>query len=317
MVKKEISFVVPCYNEGSNISLFYEKVRETFGEGLPGLELIFVDDGSGDDTGENLIKLHREHPEHVKVIRFSRNFGKEAAMLAGLEKAAGKYTVIIDSDLQQNPAYVLKMREILEKDASFDVVCCVQDARKEGFLSRLLKGGFYRVMNALMDVDVRNAASDFRLMRRCVVDAVLGMKEKNRFSKGIFAWIGFKTFYMPYDVEERASGASKWGLKKLSRYAVQGIVSFSDRPLLFSLKGGLCLLALSLIGFIALLITALLNKIAFSSPLFLVDAAAFFTSLILISNGLLGRYLASVFSEVKDRPLYIVKEYLGDDQSSR
>ncbi|MBP5288480.1 MAG: glycosyltransferase family 2 protein [Clostridia bacterium] len=248
--KTSISFVIPCFNEEKNVSLFYDKVAETFQADLSGLELIFVDDGSSDKTCDNLRELYEKHKDHIKVVSFSRNFGKESAMLAGLEKAIGEYTVIIDADLQQNPKYVLIMRDFLDEHKEYDIVCCVQEERKEGFVSKFLKKSFYHIMNNLMEVDVKDATSDFRLMRRNVVDSILSLKESNRFSKGIFAWVGFNTFYMPYVVEERAAGTSKWGIKKLFKYAFQGIVSFSDAPLVFSLKLGVFFLVASIFLFI-------------------------------------------------------------------
>ncbi len=310
----EISFVIPSFNEEENVLLFYDKVKEVFKKDISKLELIFVNDGSSDKTEENLNKIYNKHKDIVKVINFSRNFGKEAAMLAGLEKATGKYTVIIDADLQQNPEYVIKMRDYLDKHKEYDVVCCVQEERKEGSLVKFLKNSFYKIMNSLMEVDVKNAASDFRLMRRKVVKAIVSLKETNRFSKGIFAWIGFNTYYMPYEVEERASGTSKWGIIKLFKYAFQGIVSFSDAPLLFALKLGVFLLVVSILLFITLIVLVIINKLNFNSNLFIIDALTFIGSLIIISNGIIGRYLSSIFSEVKGRPKYIIKEYLCDDK---
>lgn len=316
MDKVQISFIIPCRNEEGNVFPFYELVKKTFRDDLSGLELIFIDDGSDDGTGERLKSLYRKHRDHVRVIRFSRAFGKESAVLAGLEKATGTYTVIIDADLQQDPAYVLNMLEYLEEHEEYDVVCCIQEDRKESFLRKFLKKSFYKTMNALSEVNVKNAASDFRLMRRCVVDAILQMKESKRFLKGIFAWVGFNTCYMPYRVEKRHSGVSKWGTGRLFKYALQGILSFSDLPLLLSLRIGAVLLFLSAVWLVVLLVQAITGAIGFSNNMFVIASVLFTGSLVLISNGIIGKYLASVYAEAKRRPQYIVKEYLDGDREA-
>ena len=191
-----LSVIVPCFNEEGNIDLFYDETVKALGDLMPETELIFVNDGSRDRTVEKLRALCARAQYRVRVVSFSRNFGKEAALLAGLEHATGDFTSIIDADLQQNPSYIVEMMQILKDHPEYDAVAAYQEERRENFLISFIKKTFYKVMDSLTDVKIMQAASDFRLLRRPVVDAILSMPEKCRFSKGIFAWVGFETYYM-------------------------------------------------------------------------------------------------------------------------
>ena len=246
----------------------------------------------------------------IKAISFSRNFGKESALLAGLETGTGEYVCIIDADLQQDPSYALQMADFLENNKDFDCVACYQQKRKESFFMRSAKKTFYKTANKISDITFEENASDFRMMRREMADAIVQMREYNRFSKGLFSWVGFNTHYMPYDVQERASGTSSWNTRKLTKYAIDGFVGFSTAPLkVASWVGGM----ISLISLIYLIVV-IVQRLAFGTS---VPGYATIICLILIIGGIqllflgiLGEYIGHMYLEVKNRPVYIVKEKL-------
>lgn len=305
-----ISVVVPCYNEEKNIPLFYSAVKKQLGDFWTDIELIFINDGSSDETLRELKKIRNIDNGNVKIISFSRNFGKEAALLAGLEKSIGKYVCIIDADLQQNPKYIVQMVEFLESNSEYDMVSAYQKNRRESKWLIFLKGCFYNLINKISEVEFVKSASDFRTIKRNVVDEILRLEERCRFSKGIFSWVGFETYYMEYDVEDRASGNSKWSFWKLFKYAINGIISFSTVPLIIS----------SLMGMFFCLISLLYMVIIVSKTIIYGEDVAGFPTiacLILFTSGfqlffigILGQYLARTFTETKKRPIYIIKEYI-------
>ena len=307
-----LSVIVPCYNEEGNIDLFYDETVKALGDLMPDTELIFVNDGSRDTTIAKLRALCARAEYRVRVVSFSRNFGKEAALLAGLRASQGTFTSIIDADLQQNPAYIVEMMEILEEHPEYDAVAAYQEARREGFLLSFFKKTFYKVIDSLTDVRIMQAASDFRLLRRPVVDAILALPEKCRFSKGIFAWVGFETYYMPYAVEERASGTSKWNFWKLMMYAFDGIVAFSNKPLIMSSIAGLSLFALSILYLIIIVIKTIIWGDPVAGYPTLACLILMLSGIQLLSVGILGQYLAKNYTESKGRPVYIVKEELDN-----
>ena len=294
----KLSFVVPCFNEEGNIIPFTKRVREVFfGEDY---EIVFVNDGSKDNTLNELHRVSGEKYEKVKIISFSRNFGKEAAMYAGLQNASGDYVAIIDADLQQDPEYVKTMAEILDADKTVDAVCAYQAERKENKAVSFLKKGFYRFSNLISDVKMEENASDFRLLRRKVVSAILDLNEYHRFSKGIFAFVGFNTKYIPYQVKERNAGQSKWSILSLFKYAFSGIFAFSVKPLkLPSLFGELCLLA-SIVMAIAFLVSG------FTIERVILVCLFFLSAVILLSLRIMGEYIALSYIEGKKRPVFIV-----------
>ncbi len=249
-----LSVIVPCFNEEGNIDLFYEETVKALGDLMPETELIFVNDGSRDATLAKLRALCARARYRVRVVSFSRNFGKEAALLAGLRSSTGEFTSIIDADLQQRPSYIVEMMDFLKEHPEYDAVAAYQEERKEGFILSLFKKMFYNVIDSMTDVKIMQAASDFRVLRRPVVDAILSLPEKCRFSKGIFAWVGFETYYMPYKVEERASGTSKWNFWKLLTYAFDGIIAFSNKPLILSSVVGFFIFALSILYLIVIVV---------------------------------------------------------------
>lgn len=310
----KLSLVVPCYNEEGNVEKFFSEVKRVFDGKVDDYEFVFVNDGSKDKTLVNLKKLYNEQKDsHIQVLSFSRNFGKESAIYAGLNHAKGDMVCLIDADLQQRPEVVLEMLDVMNSNEDLDCVTAYQDERKESKLMTSLKSMFYKIINGIAEVRFVNGASDFRLMKRTMVDAILEMTEYHRFSKGIFSWVGFNTEYIPYTVEERESGESKWGFRKLLKYAFEGIVSFTTFPLKLSAYVGF----LSSIVSIIYLIVVVVQKLAFG-----IDVPGYATIVVLVlllgglqlfSLGILGEYLSKIYVQVKNRPVYILKEHLGKD----
>ena len=304
--------VIPAYNEAENITAviddWYPIIEAHGGNGQS--RLVVVNDGSRDGTLAKLRALCSRAQYRVRVVSFSRNFGKEAALLAGLRSSQGDFTVIIDADLQQNPAYIVKMMKILEDHPEYDAVAAYQEARRENALISLIKKTFYKVMDSMTDIKIMQAASDFRLMRRPVVDAILSLPEKCRFSKGIFAWVGFETFYMPYEVEDRASGTSKWNFWKLLTYAFDGIVAFSNKPLILSSVVGFFIFCLSILYLIIIVIKTILWGDPVAGFPTLACLILMLSGIQLLGIGILGQYMAKNYTETKGRPVYVVKEEL-------
>lgn len=305
-----ISLVVPCFNEENNIEPFYNAVEGVFGENFDNTELIFINDGSHDNTMQELKKIYNKNKNNVKIINFSRNFGKEAALLAGLKKSTGEYVSIIDADLQQDPKYLIQMIKFLDNNPQYDAVAAYQQIRKEDKMLTFFKNIFYNLINRISEVEFVKSASDFRTLRRSVVDAIIQLPEKCRFSKGIFSWVGFDTYYMEYQVQSRNSGESKWNFMKLFKYAINGIISFSNIPLITSSIMGILFCLLSFLYMIFVII----KTIMFGEPVAgfptIVCILLFISGLQLLFIGILGQYIAKTFTETKNRPVYIIKEYL-------
>ena len=306
-----LSVVVPCYNEEENVSFFYEelmKVQDFFSERQVELEVLYVDDGSRDNTVAEVKKL-REKDGRVHLVSFSRNFGKEAAMFAGLENAQGDYVVIMDVDLQDPPSLLPEMYGYLQE--GYDSVATRRVSRKgeppvRSFFARM----FYRLMKKISRTEIMDGARDYRLMTRQMVDAILSMQEYNRFTKGIFGWVGFRTKWLEYENIERAKGETKWNFWKLLIYSLEGITAFSIVPLsIASVMGVLfCVLAFALILFI------IVRTSIFGDPVSgwpsLVCIISLVSGVQLFCMGIIGQYLAKTYLEVKRRPIYIVKEEL-------
>lgn len=309
-----LSVVVPCYNEEENVGLFYQTMVDVFGPLMQETELIFVNDGSTDKTYEQLEKIYHTSPFVIKVVSFSRNFGKEAALLAGLRHADGEMVSIIDADLQQRPEYVLQMLDILNEHPEYDAVAAYQEQRKESRLLTFFKNCFYRIIDGITDINMVRSASDFRLLRRNVVDAICELPEKCRFSKGIFAWVGFNTYYMPYQVEERAYGTSKWSFWKLFAYAIDGIVAFSTTPLVAAsfLGMGFCVLA------VILMLVIVVKTLIWGDPVAgfptLASLLLLTSGVQLLCTGIIGQYMAKNYTETKNRPVYVVKTLLDSKE---
>lgn len=303
-----LSIVVPCYNEEANIRPFYEKTVAELSHLMNDTEFIFVNDGSRDNTIGELKKLCEESEHKIRVVSFSRNFGKEGGLLAGLENSTGEYVAIIDADLQQNPKYIAEMLDIIKNNPEYDCVAAYQRERNESKVLSFFKNCFYKLINKLTEVEFYRSASDFRVLNRKMVDAIVKLPEKCRFSKGIFSWVGFNTYYMPYDVEQRLSGTSKWNFWKLTSYAINGIVAFSDKPLILSSILGLILFIISII----LMLIVVIKTIVFGDPVAgfptLASLILFLSGIQLLCIGIIGQYFAKMYTEVKGRPAYVVKE---------
>ncbi|CYU97607.1 glycosyltransferase family 2 protein [Streptococcus suis] len=303
-----ISVIVPCFNEEEAIPYFYdamEKVRKEMGEQF---EYIFVNDGSKDRTLKVLRQLSGQD-RAVRYLSFSRNFGKEAALYAGLQAAQGELVTVMDVDLQDPPEMLMEMKAMLDGNPDLDCVGTRRVSRDgeppiRSFFARL----FYKLMNKISQVEVVDGARDFRLMRRHMVDAILSVSEYNRFSKGIFAWVGFETEYLPYENIERVAGETSWSFWKLLSYSIEGIINFSDTPLNIASYTGFFTFLLSLV----LMVFVVFKTLVFGDPTIgwpsTICIILFLGGLQLMTIGILGKYLAKVFLETKKRPIYIVKE---------
>ena len=310
----KLSLVVPCYNEEANVKRFFDEVNKVFQNKVEDFEFVFVNDGSKDKTYPELKKLYKENPSSsIQVLTFSRNFGKEAAIYAGLSNAKGDLVCIIDADLQQRPEVVLEMLAEIERDGSLDCVAAYQENRKESKTLSGLKSAFYKVINKITDVDFVNGASDFRLMKRAMVDSIIEMTEYHRFSKGIFSWVGFNTKYIPYTVEERQFGETKWSYGKLFKYAFDGIISFSTFPLKLATGVGLVTAFASIIYLFVVVLQKLIFGIDVPGYAIIVVLVLFLGGMQLFCLGILGEYLSKIYVQVKNRPIYILKEHLGKD----
>ena len=309
----KLSLVVPCYNEEENVQRFYDEVNKTFNGLISNYEIVFVNDGSVDKTGENLKKIYENDSSRVQVLTFSRNFGKEAAIYAGLSNAKGDLVCIIDADLQQHPCVVVEMLKVMSEDETIDCVAAYQENRKEGKAMSGAKSAFYKIINKLAEVDFVNGASDFRLMKRNMVDAVISLSERQRFSKGIFSWVGFNTKYIPYQVKEREFGETKWSVWKLFKYALDGIISFSTFPLKIATGVGIASSVFSVLYLIFVVIQKLCFGIDVPGYATIVVLVLFLGGMQLFCLGLLGEYISKIYIQSKNRPIYILKEHLKKD----
>ena len=313
----DLSLVVPCFNEEENIIEFYDCVEDCFEGKNFTYEFVFVNDGSKDKTLLKLKELTKTKQSNIQVISFSRNFGKESAIYAGLSRAKGDAVCIIDADLQQRPEVVLKMKEILDTKPEVDCVAAFQEKRKEGKVLSALKSCFYKIINKVSEVGFVNGASDFRLMRRQMVNAVLSMTEYHRFSKGILSWVGFNTEHIAYEVQPREHGESKWSVVKLTKYAIEGIVAFSTAPLKIATIVGFLSSLLSVIYLLVVIIQKLFFEIAVPGYATIVVLILLLGGLILFSLGIIGEYLAKIYVQIKNRPIYIEKEYFTNQTEDK
>ena len=306
-----LSLIVPCYNEEDNVARFFFEAEKVFSESKIKYEYIFIDDGSGDETLKRLKTLYSVHSEkNISIISFSRNFGKESAIYAGLQNASGDYMCIIDADLQQRPETAMEMYQFILANPDCDCVCAYQNERAESRAMSGVKSAFYKLINKLAETEFKDGASDFRLFSSKVRDAVLSLGEYHRFSKGIFSWVGFNVHYMEYRAEERASGESKWSFAKLLKYAISGIVAFSVAPLKLSIYIGSFATVFSIVYLIITLIRKLADDINVDGFTQLVIIITFFSGVLLFSVGIIGEYIAKIYQQVKNRPVYIAREVL-------
>lgn len=305
-----LSIIVPAYNEEGNILEMNKSLVNTLSD--IDYEIIYIDDGSKDKTLEKIKSISKNN---IKYISFSRNFGKEAAIYAGLKKSTGKYTCIIDADLQQNPKYILKMLNYLEKNNNVDQITMVMKNRnKESFFNRISKNIFYKLINKLSDIKLIDGASDFRMFNEIVKKTILYLPETNRFSKGIFSWIGFNTEYMYYNVEKRYSGTSKFNMKEQIKYALTGISNYSIKPLQISFILGIITSLISLIYILVIIFKTLLLGKDIPGYASIIVLILFMGGLQLSFIGIIGTYLGKTYIETKKRPIYIEKETKGFDE---
>lgn len=304
-----LSLIVPCYNEEGNVTRFFDETDRVFRERMLDYEIIFIDDGSEDGTLGEIESLFENHP-NVRGLSFSRNFGKEAAMLAGLKAAKGDLVCIIDADLQQRPEVVLHMLEEMENDHTLDCVAAYQKKRNEGKVISFFKSSFYKLINRMSDVRFVNGASDFRLMKRPMVEAIISLTEYHRFVKGIFGYVGFKTKFIPITHEKREIGKSKWGLWKLFKYAIHGIMAFTTVPLKLPMLAGIISVLIAAVGFIATLATDITALRNLSSGPAILLLTLFVGGIQLTCLGVLCEYVAKMYIETKKRPIYFVKQEL-------
>ena len=304
-----VSIVCPCYNEEAMLPLYYDAMQKVVFARLPeyDFELIFINDGSKDRTLPILRELAK-NDARIKYISFSRNFGKEAAMYAGLKHAKGDFVCVMDCDLQDPPEMIESMLERLTQDIC-DCVATRRVTRKgEPKIRSAFARAFYRIINRISDTEFVDGARDFRMMRRCVVDAVLELGEYHRFSKGIFMWVGFDTVWLEYENIERAAGETKWSFWKLMKYAIEGIISFSTAPLQIATAAGCVISALALLYMVIRVIIAMIwgNPVAgYPSLLAIMLTLGGF---VLLALGIIGEYVARTYMQVKQRPIYIQKE---------
>ena len=310
----KLSLVAPCFNEAENVAAFQDAVIGAFEGCGYDYEIVFVDDGSRDATLHNLKKLHGAQKCPTKVISFSRNFGKESAIYAGMEHASGEYICLIDADLQQRPEIARDMVRILEEQPEYDVVAAYQDRRGEGKVLSFFKKCFYNIINRLSGVSLHSDASDFRTFRRSVRDSLLQLAEYHRFSKGIFAWVGYSTHFIPYTACERHAGTTKWSFRKLMNYAIEGIVGFSTSPLRLATYLGMFAAVCAILYSIVVIIQKLMGGIVIPGYATLIVLLLFFSSMQLFCIGIIGEYVGRTFEQTKDRPIYIAKEVLTPEE---
>ena len=307
---KKLSIVVPCYNEEESIPLFYPAVEKVVSQMNDlKIEYWFVNDGSSDNSLAEMRKLHEQDPERVHYVSFSRNFGKEAGLYAGLQTVTGDYVVVMDVDLQDPPEFLPQMHELI-KTGEYDCIGTRRvDRTGEARFKSFLSDQFYRVINRISQTSIVPGARDYRMMTRQMVDAVLSLKEYNRFSKGIFSWVGFKTKYLDYHNVERAAGTTDWSTWKLFKYAFDGIADFSQVPLSIAVWLGTTSFVLSIIGLLFVIIRRIVEP---NSSVFgwasLICIILLLGGLQLLCIGILGKYIGRIYLQVKQRPIYIIKE---------
>lgn len=300
-----VDLIVPCYNESAVLNMFYTEAARVVG-GIEGYDFnfIFVDDGSRDNTFEIMKELAKED-NRVKYISFSRNFGKESAMYAGLKNSAGDYVVILDADLQHPPALIPEMLKAMEE--GYDC-CATSRATRDGdpVLRTFFTRRFYGFINKISEVNMPDGAGDFRMMSRKMVDAVIALSEVQRFSKGIFSWVGFDTKWISFNDVERAAGETKWSFWGLLKYAIAGITAFSTFPLRLSIYLGSIISASSFVYLIYIVIKTIVHGRDFPGYASMITILLFLGGCIMLCCGIMGEYIAKIYIEVKNRPIYII-----------
>ena len=308
MIKINISIIVPCFNEEDSIRILYKEICKSIDSiHQISCEFIFIDDGSSDNT-LNILKELAIYDSRVKYISFSRNFGKEAAIYAGLKNAIGKFIVLMDADMQDPPSLLPQLYELI-KDGNYDSIATRRISRKgEPKIRSFFARQFYKLISKFADVDLVDGARDFRIMNRQFVDAVLSLQEYNRFSKGLFGWIGFKTKWLEYENVKRVAGETKWSFWNLCIYALDGIVAFSTAPLILSAIFGIILSSISFCSIVFIIIRKLLLGDPVQGWASSMSVGLFIGGLLMLFIGIIGEYLSKIYLEIKHRPIYIEKE---------
>lgn len=307
---KKLSLIVPCYNEEQVINMFYEETMKVLDiiKDKYDYEFVFVDDGSKDKT-LNILRELKKNDNKINIISFSRNFGKEAGIYAGLNNVTGDLVVIMDADLQHPPKIILEMLQGIEE--GYDTVTTRRVNRKgEPVIKSVFSRLFYKIMSKIIDFELVQGAQDFRMMKRDVVDAILSLKEYNRFSKGIFSWVGFKVKYIEIENVERVAGTTKWSFKSLVKYALEGIISFSTVPLRISTILGLVISLIAIVSTCVIIIQTLIQGKNVPGYASIITAVLFMGGIQLTCLGIIAEYISKMYLEIKDRPKYIVKEKL-------
>lgn len=308
MNNKKLSLIIPCYNEEDALPVFFkETIRVLKDNNLNNYEILFIDDGSKDNT-LNILKKFASADNNVVYLSFSRNFGKEAAMYAGFCNVTGDYIAVLDADMQDPPALLPDMIKVLETDGYDSVATRRINRRNEPPIRSWFAKKFYHLINRISDADIVDGARDFRLMKKDMVDAIIEMAEVNRFSKGIFGWIGFRTYWFPYENVARVAGKTKWSFWKLFKYAIEGIINFSQMPLNVASWFGM---GMTFFSFFALLFVVL-RKIILGDPVAgwasTICVIVFIGGIQLFCTGIMGQYVAKTYLETKQRPHYIISQ---------
>lgn len=302
-----ITLIVPCYNEQETLPIFYKEATAVLKNMECGYELLFVNDGSKDKTLVILKELARKD-SHVVYLSFSRNFGKEAAMYAGFCNVHGDYAAVMDADMQDPPTLLPQMLKILESGEYDSVATRRVNRAGEPPIRSWFAKKFYQVINKVSDADIVDGARDFRLMKKEMVDAIVSMSEYNRFSKGIFGWIGFRTYWLPYENIERVAGETKWNFWKLFQYAIDGIINFSQAPLSISSWFGICMTFCSFLFLSGIIV----RKVIYGDPVAgwasTICIIIFIGGIQLFCLGIIGQYIAKIYLETKKRPQFIISE---------
>jgi glucosyltransferase len=316
--KGKVSIIVPCYNEEAVLVDFYQEVMIILKDKmhLEDFEVLFVDDGSKDQTRNIIEKLSMED-KNVEFLSFSRNFGKESAMYAGLQYADGEYTVIMDSDLQHPPYYIMDMYELI-KTEKYDMIATRRKKRgSESRLRSFCSESFYKIMDKISGIDMGNNAMDYRMFNEKAKNAILSMTEYNRFSKGIFEWIGFRTYWLEVDIADRVAGESKWSFGKLFAYSLEGCIAFSTLPLSISSFFGFIFCLIAIIMIVVMVIQACINGITGNGFATIICMILLVGGIQLFCVGILGQYIAKTYLESKNRPLFLVQDTSKSDSENR
>ena len=307
-----LDVIIPTFNEEDNIEPLYKELSNTLKNVK--YNLIFIDDGSSDKTLSKLIKVYKKDTNRIKIISFTRNFGKDAAIYAGLKEAHSKYISIIDSDLQQHPKHILEMVEFLEKNEDYDEVAMVNSYSNDSFIQKKMKKCFYKLMTKLTHYNFEVGASDFRTIRNYVAKTLIDLKETNRFTKGLFAWTGFNIKFLKYTPDKRLHGKSKFNFRKQINYAIDGVLNFSTSPMKIALYLGTTISTFSFIYLVYLIIKTLILGKDVPGFASLMSVLLLLGGVILTMLGIIGEYVSRTYIEIKNRPIYILKNKLGYDE---